>query len=88
MAITLLSNYPKNSEYLYMLLDRLRSDCDYFLGYGNRSEKYLWGLNTADHIAEMEEIYNYLDEKPEWLTAEEIAEYKKIMCCKHVMKMV
>ena len=25
----------------------------------------------------MEEIYNYLDEKPEWLTAEDISEYKK-----------
>ena len=80
MAITVLSDYPKNSEFLYMLLDRLRSDCNYFLGCGNRNEKYLWGPNAADHVAEMEEIYNYLDEKPEWLTAEEISEYRKLMC--------
>lgn len=82
MAITVLSNYPKNSEYLYMLLDRLKSDCDYFLGYGNRNEKYLWGLNVSDHVAEMEEIYNYLGEKPEWLTIGQINEYKKQMTSK------
>ena len=26
----------------YVLLDRLRADCDYFLGAGGRSEKHLW----------------------------------------------
>ena len=37
----------------YMMLIRLQSDCDYFLGYGGHSEKVLWGENVDQHIAYM-----------------------------------
>lgn len=34
----------------YVLLDRLRTDCDYFLGAGGRSEKHLWAGNVHAQI--------------------------------------
>lgn len=37
-------------EFKYQLLDRLRCDCKYFLGAGNRHEKYLWGGTVKMHI--------------------------------------
>lgn len=40
-------------KFRYMLLDRLRSDCEYFLGNGHKNEKDLWGLNVPDHISAM-----------------------------------
>ena len=42
----------------YMLLDRLRQDCLYFLGFGNRCERCLWAGNIRD--------------QPEWLPWDEI----------------
>lgn len=69
----------EDSEYNYMLLSRLKSDCDYFLGNGNRYEKHLWAGNVDDQIAKMKELYNKLPEKPEWLTMEDIENYEKEM---------
>ena len=65
--------------YEYMLLDRLRSDCDYYLGNGNRNDKYLWAGNVDGQIAKMKELWNKLNEKPEWLTMEQIENYAKEM---------
>lgn len=59
----------------YVLLDRLRADCDYFLGAGGRSEKHLWAGNVHAQIKKMRELYDTLPEKPEWLTAEAIDRY-------------
>ena len=58
-----------------MLLDRLRADCDYFLGAGGRSEKQLWAGNVHAQIKKMRELYDALPEKPEWLTTEAIDRY-------------
>ena len=59
----------------YVLLYRLRADCDYFLGAGGRSEKHLWAGNVHAQIKKMRELYDALPEKPEWLTAEAIDRY-------------
>ena len=59
----------------YVLLDRLRADCDYFLGAGGRSEKHLWAGNVHTQIKKMRELYDALPEKPEWLTTEAIDRY-------------
>ena len=59
----------------YVLLDRLRADCDYFLGAGGRREKHLWAGNVHAQIKKMQELYDALPEKPEWLTAEAIDRY-------------
>lgn len=73
------SKITEGKEYDYMLLDRLRSDCDYYLGNGNRQEKYLWAKDVDAQIAKMKELYNSLEEKPEWLTMEDIENYEKEM---------
>lgn len=65
--------------YPYAMLDRMKSDCEYYLGYGNRSSKYLWGKDPKQHIEIMKAIYNRLDPKPEWLTIDKINEYEKNM---------
>ena len=65
----------------YQLLSRLQSDCDYYLGYGNRYAKHLWAGNEEDQIKKMKELYNIFpaDQKPEWLTWEQILQYEKEM---------
>ena len=63
----------------YQLLDRLRSDCEYFLGAGNRAEKHLWTGSVRAQIAKMRELYDTLPEKPEWLTKETIDDYAERM---------
>lgn len=68
-----------DSRFNYMMLDRLRCDCNYFLGHGNRCEKQLWAGNVKEHIAEMKRIWNELEEKPEWLSFEDILELEKKM---------
>lgn len=62
-------------KFKYQLLDRLRCDCEYFLGYGNRHEKHLWGGTVRMHIEFMYIIYYSLKVKPEWLTEKQIDEY-------------
>ena len=69
----------------YMLLDRMRSDCEYYLNveipnHCPKEYNHLW----ADHdpeaqITYMRYIWEYLPEKPEWLTMEQIDEYGKRM---------
>ena len=63
----------------YRLLDRLRSDCEYFLGAGNRAEKHLWAGSVRAQITKMRELYDTLPEKPEWLTKEAIDDYAERM---------
>lgn len=69
----------KDEKYPYMMLSRLKSDCDYYLGAGNKADKHLWALNPKDQIAYMRAIYDRLDPKPEWITMDEINEYEKNM---------
>ena len=63
----------------YRLLDRLKSDCDYFLGAGNRSPKQLWAGDVQLQIQKMRQLYDALSEKPEWLTPEQIDQYEATM---------
>lgn len=64
------------TEYDYMLLDRLRCDCEYYLGYGGRNANHcLWAHDEQKQIDKMRELYDKLPIKPEWLTAEQINEY-------------
>lgn len=63
----------------YSLLSRLESDCKYFLGNGNGNVKDLWAGSVDKQIAKMKELYNQLEEKPEWITMEDIDNYEKQM---------
>ena len=59
----------------YMMLDRLKSDCEYYLGYGGRNAKSLWAHDEQKQIDKMRELYELLQIKPEWLSKEQINEY-------------
>ena len=63
----ILKSEPK---YRYMLLDRLRQDCEYYFGNGGRNPKNLCAGNEKDQIEEMKGIWNSFpdEDKPEWLT--------------------
>jgi hypothetical protein len=69
------------NEFDYRLLSRLVSDCDYYLGNGNRSEKHLWAGNVDGQIKKMKELWNGFPKnaKPEWLSMEDILDYEKKM---------
>ena len=62
-----------------MLLGRMRSDCEYFLGNGNGCEGHLYGGSVEVICDEMERIWNSLEEKPEWLSLEQIEGYRREM---------
>ena len=64
-----------DNTFNYMMLDRLKSDCEYYLCYGSRNAKSLWAKDEQKQIDKMREIYDSLPIKPEWLTMEQIDEY-------------
>lgn len=64
------------NRFNYMMLDRLKSDCEYYLVNGGRNAKHsLWAQDEQKQIDKMREIYDSLQIKPEWLTREQIDEY-------------
>jgi hypothetical protein len=72
-------NESNNNEFDYMMLGRLQNDVEYYLGHGGRSERNLYYGNVAEHIQAMKDLWNKLEEKPEWLTMEQILDYEKQM---------
>lgn len=80
--IKFIDQYQENPHrFNYMMLDRLRSDCDYFLGNGHRNLNRLWNDNIDAHITEMKRLYNNFPEdgKPQWLPYDKILEYETEM---------
>lgn len=71
----------RDSQFRYMLLSRLQCDCEYYLNYGNRFPGSLWAGNERKQIEFMTRLHESFkeDEKPEWLTMEEIEEYARKM---------
>lgn len=67
-------------RFRYMILDRMRQDCEYYLRIGG-SANILWAKDEKQHIQNMKDIWNSFDEndKPEWLTLEEIEQFEKQM---------
>lgn len=77
----LINENENNEKFKYMMLDRMKSDCIYFLSFGNRSQSSLWSGNAMDHIEDMKALYNSFpdDKKPEWLTLDQIKEFENLM---------
>jgi hypothetical protein len=63
----------------YMILSRLQSDCEYYLGQGNRDENGLYHGDVKEHIQAMKELWIKLDKKPEWITMKDIIDYERKM---------
>ena len=64
-----------DNTFNYMMLDRLKSDCEYYLCYGGRNAKSLWAHDEQRQIDKMRELYDSLPIKPKWLTMDQIDEY-------------
>ena len=67
----------RDETFRYMLLDRLRTDCAYYLGFGNRQKKRLWAGDEKRQIDAMKALYDSFpdDKKPEWLTMADIERF-------------
>ena len=70
-------------KFNYQMLSRMKSDCEYFLGAGNRNIKNLWALGIDEQITAMKATWKLLEEKPEWCTWEDILEYERKMKSEH-----
>lgn len=72
----------KDNTFKYQLLGRLQSDCEYYLGYGNRSTNRLWAGSEKEQIATMKNIWKSFSkkDKPKWLLWRDILKYEKQMC--------
>jgi hypothetical protein len=68
-----------SQEMKNFLLARLKSDCEYYLNYGNRSSNVLWSKEEKSHIEDMKILYNSLEENPNWITMEDINKYGELM---------
>ena len=75
-------------SFRYQLLDRMRSDCEYFLGNGGGHDKYLWGGDVHSHVYFMRGLWNSFPNgyKPEWITFDDINSYEQRMNTKTIDK--
>lgn len=71
----------KDLKFRYMMLDRLRQDCEYCIRNNFRSGNSLWAGNAKNQIANMKAIWNTFAEKdtPEWLTWDDILKFEEQM---------
>lgn len=77
-----MENWTKyEPRFRYMMLDRMRQDCDYYLRIGG-SGHCLWAGDENEQIENMKALWNSFPQKdkPEWLTWEQILEYERKMC--------
>ena len=66
-------------RFRYMMLDRLRQDCEYSLNRCDGSENVLWAKDKHAQIENMKALWQTFPEKdtPEWLTWDDILEYAR-----------
>ena len=71
----------RDKKFRYRLLSRMKCDCEYYLGNGNRNPKHLWAGNEKDQIEAMKSLLESFSKngKPEWLTWEQIEKYEADM---------
>lgn len=71
----------KDMKFRYMMLDRMRSDCEYYLGNGRLYGNHLWAGDEERQIEYMKAIWKSFpaDPKPEWLGYEDILIYEQRM---------
>ena len=64
-------------KFRYMMLSRMKSDCDYYLGNGNRYADHLWAGSEINQIMNMKALWETFEseDSPEWLTKDELKEY-------------
>ena len=72
----------------YSMLDRLASDCRYYLGNGDRSKEVLWAKDEKEQIKYMKALYNSFNNnnKPNFISMEDILQFEKKMTDKDLLK--
>lgn len=87
--ITIDDILQRDLKFRYQLLSRLQSDCEYYLNHGNRHSGCLWAGDEVLQIEFMTKLHNSFkeDEKPEWLTMEEIIAYGKKMITRNKIQL-
>jgi len=78
----MIATHKDDDPFMYMMLDRFKDDCEYYLGHGNRCAKHLWAVgNPKEHIANMKKLYrNFkLRNKPRWISMRDIRRYERAM---------
>lgn len=65
-------------RFRYMMLDRLRQDCEYSINRCNCSPNVLWAKDSKAQIENMKALWKTFPEgdTPEWLTWEDILEFE------------
>lgn len=82
ISFTGIPKFPNRQQrFNYMMLSRLMSDCNYYLGNGGRYAPHLWAGNEVKQIEKMKELHNSFSDvdKPEWLTMGQIEAYASKM---------
>lgn len=76
---SILNRAKKCDKLAYQFLGRLKTDCNYYLGYGNKKKSVLWFGNTKNQITFMFYLWACFpaDGKPEWLTFGDLMQYEK-----------
>ena len=66
-------------KFRYMMLDRLRQDCEYSLNRCDGSENVLWAKDKKEQIKNMVALWKTFEPEdiPEWLTWDDIMNYAK-----------
>ena len=54
----------KDERFRYMLLDRMRTDCEYYLGNGGRNARELWAGDEQLQIEYMVALIKEIDDDP------------------------
>lgn len=77
------SIYKSSEQFRCQLLSRLESDCNYYLGNGDRQRKDLWAGDEIKQIRTMKRLYkSFGEEKPEWIDLQTIEFYASKMITK------
>ena len=64
-------------SFRYMMLSRMKMDCDYYIRIGTNNPKHLWAQDEKEQIANMVALWKTFepDDRPEWLTWGDIVYY-------------
>lgn len=75
-----------DESFRYMLLDRMKTDCDYYLGNGNKNKEKLWSGDETQQIKNMISLFRSFGVKgqPEWLPVEELNNYSRQLTGKNI----
>lgn len=74
-----MSDAEDRNMFNYQLLARLRQDCEFYLGFGHQDKKRLWAGDEVEQIKKMKELYEGFNQKPDWITLDDIARYEAAM---------